>query len=79
MCHGGIDMELFEVNPLPEVCQNCQEEDCYACDHAGERWQLSKLEELRLRRLGMVRAISRYERLIAEIDKEIAIAESEAK
>jgi hypothetical protein len=52
-------IELVEVNPLPSVCQNCQEakegqamgltEDayCYNCDYALERWNIVKIEETR--------------------------------
>ncbi len=38
-------MELQERNPLPEVCQTCEEGDCYNCDYAGERWYLPQTEE----------------------------------
>ncbi len=41
-------MEWIEVE-LPEACKECQEEDCYNCDHAGERWQLSPEDQARIR------------------------------
>ena len=68
-------MEWIEANPLPAVCQNCQEEECYNCDYAGERWTLSKADELRVRRKGLLKAIERLQREIAEIDRELAATE----
>lgn len=50
-------MEWIEADPLPAVCQNCQEEECYNCDYAGERWTLSQADELRVRRKGHRRRI----------------------
>ena len=38
-------MDWIEADPLPEVCQNCQEEECYNCDYAGARWYLSPEDE----------------------------------
>jgi hypothetical protein len=64
-------MEWLEANPLPVVCENCEEEDCYNCDHAGERWFLPKVDELRLRRKGLERAIERMQQQIKEIDWEL--------
>lgn len=32
-------MEWIEVSPLPLVCQECEELDCWECDNAGERLQ----------------------------------------
>lgn len=40
-------MEWIEANPLPPVCQSCQEEECYNCDYAGERWYLSEEQMIR--------------------------------
>ena len=31
-------MEWLEIETLPMECQDCQEEECYNCDHAGRRW-----------------------------------------
>ena len=64
-------MEWLEANPLPDVCVDCTEEDCYNCDHAGERWHLSQVDELRLRRKMLVRAIERLQRQVAAIDDEL--------
>lgn len=69
-------MEWIEANPLPQRCQECHEEDCYNCDYAGERWYLSKADELRTRKQMMLRAIERYQRKIAEIDKELEVIEN---
>ena len=48
-CFGGFSMvDYVEAKPIPEVCKKCMEtqadeEDCYNCDYALERWQrLSK-------------------------------------
>lgn len=49
-------MEWIEADPLPPACQDCQEEDCYNCDHAGERWTLSQADELRIKRKGLMTA-----------------------
>lgn len=61
-------MEWIEADPIPEACVNCQEEDCYNCDTAGERWQLSRDDELKLRRKQLVKAIERLQREIDAID-----------
>jgi hypothetical protein len=64
-------MEWLEANPLPVECENCQEEDCYNCDHAGKRWYLSEEDELRVRRKGLVKAVERLQRQIKEIDRKL--------
>ena len=64
-------MEWIEANPLPTVCQICHEEDCYACDHAGERWYLSEQDKLLLRRKSLVKAMERLQRQIQEIDRQL--------
>lgn len=69
-------MEWIEANPLPEVCRNCQEEDCYNCDYAGERWTLSQADELRIRRKGIVKAIDRLKRQLEAIDAELEVLEN---
>ena len=68
-------MEWIEANPLPQECLNCQEEDCYECDTAGKRWYLSKADELRIQRKGLIKAIERLERQIHEIDAELEVIE----
>ena len=64
-------MEWIEADPLPKACMDCQEEDCYNCDTAGERWQLSRNDELKLRRKQLVKAINRLQRKIDAIDTEL--------
>ena len=68
-------MEWIEANPLPAVCVNCQEEDCYNCDYAGERWTLSQADELRVRRKGLLKAIDRLQRQVKAIDEELKALE----
>lgn len=63
-------MEYHEVSPLPAVCKDCQEEDCYNCDN--DRWKLSPADELRLRKKLKQKAIEQMEREIAEIDRQLA-------
>lgn len=58
-------MEWIEADPLPPACQ---EEDCYNCDHAGERWTLSQADELRK---GLMKAIERLQRQVKAIDAEL--------
>ena len=69
-------MEWIEANPLPAVCQNCQEEECYNCDFAGERWTLSQADELRIRRKGIIKAIDRLKRQLEAIDAELEVLEN---
>ena len=69
-------MEYIEATPLPAECLTCQEDECYNCDIAGERWQLSKADQLRLQKRMMLKAIERYTRKIAEIDKELEVLEN---
>ena len=64
-------MDWIEADPLPAACLNCQEEDCYNCDTAGERWQLSREDELRVRRKQLVKAIERLQRKIDSIDMKL--------
>lgn len=69
-------MEWIEAEPLPAVCQNCQEEECYNCDYAGERWTLSQADELRVRRKGLLKAIERLQRQVKAIDAELEVLEN---
>lgn len=69
-------MEWIEANPLPLVCQECeasgQVEDCGACDHGGERFFLSREDELWLQRKAKIKAIQRLQKDLERIDAEIA-------
>ena len=64
-------MEWIEVTPLPDVCKCCSEEDCYNCDYAGLRWQLSRKDDLECQRKMKIKAIERLQKQIAEIDAEL--------
>ena len=64
-------MEWIESSPLPSECQDCTEEDCYSCDYAAARWQLSRIDELQVRRKMIVRSIKRMQRELSLIDKEL--------
>ena len=64
-------MEWKEANPLPTECENCKEQDCCECEVAGKRWYLSRADELRLKRKGLLKNIERLERKIAAIDAEL--------
>ena len=64
-------MKWVQRNPIPEICENCVQEDCYNCDVACERWKLSEEDALRISRRMMVRAVERLERKIAEIDAQL--------
>jgi len=64
-------MQWIEADETPDDCKNCEQEDCYNCDIAGERWVLSKADELRTTRKLMARAVERLERKIAEIDEQL--------
>ena len=70
-------MEWIEANPLPAVCVNCQEEECYNCDYAGKRWTLSQADELRVKRKGLLKAIDRLQRQVKAIEAEIEQLESQ--
>lgn len=69
-------MEWIEADPLPAVYQNCQEEECYNCDYAGERWTLSQADELRVRCKGLLKAIERLQRQVKAIDAELEVLEN---
>lgn len=51
---------------------NC---DCGSCEHGGERFYLSRKDELTLQRKAAEKAIERLQRKIAAIDKELASME----
>lgn len=65
-------LEWLETASLPQVCQRCMESECYNCDHAGARWGLATVDELQLRRKGLLKTIERLQRNVAKLDKEIA-------
>ena len=65
-------MNWLEASPIPKECENCKEADCYNCDHLGNRWHLAERDQLLLRRKLMEQAIARYQRKIAEIDRQLS-------
>ena len=64
-------MEWHEANPLPSACVGCKEQDCYHCEYAGLRWQLSCEDELLTRRKMLVKAIERLQKQVAAVDEEL--------
>lgn len=64
-------MKWLEADPLPAECQNCQEGDCYNCDYAGKRWYLSREDDLRIRRKGLIKAIERLQQQVDSIDQQL--------
>ena len=71
-------MEWIEINPLPQECLECEEEECYNCDTAGKRWCISRAGELRLRYKSITKTISRLERELDSIKAELAKIEVSA-
>lgn len=69
-------MEWKESKIIPEECINCQEEDCYNCDIAGNRWELSQADKLRLKRNGLLKAMERMARQIREIEEQLEVLEN---
>lgn len=66
-------MEWMEDTVMPVACQNCREEDCYNCDAAGKRWDVSRENELRMRRKGLAKAVERLQRQIQAIERELLL------
>lgn len=64
-------MNWIESETIPAACRDCAEEDCYNCDAAGERWRLSQVDELKVRRKRLVNAIERLQCKIDAIDTEL--------
>ena len=68
-------MEYHEVHPLPAVCRGCKDLLCADCDHALERWTLSRRDELILRKKGLEQAMGRLQRQLAEVEQALALLE----
>lgn len=64
-------MQYWGTNPLPVQCHKCNEDDCYNCDYAAARWQLSRVEELRVRKKMLTKAIIRLQRQLVETQQEL--------
>ncbi len=62
-------MDWKEQEELPTACRKCRKEECDNCDHAGERWVLSKRDDLLVRRKMLLRQIDRLHRRLEEIEK----------
>lgn len=60
------------MSETPEVCRNCMESDCYNCEHELERHPMSELETLLSRKRLAESAVRRYQRIIEEINEQIA-------
>ena len=39
--------KYIEKKELPDFCLICEEEDCYNCDNALDRWEISKEDQLK--------------------------------
>lgn len=70
-------MRFFEVNPLPEECLACKEQICDECDYAGFRRALPREEELRIKRIGIKKAIARMEKQLEILDLELSLLHSQ--
>ena len=64
-------MEYLQDQLLPAQCQSCEEKDCWECDYAGIRWGLSERDRLIYARKLKEQAIARFQRQIAEIDRQL--------
>ena len=64
-------MEWLEASPLPSACLMCEEEECYNCEYAAERWYLSREDELRVRRKLLLKSIERLQKQLRVIDEEL--------
>lgn len=69
-------MEYIENSVAPAACIECDAKDCYECDHAGERWQLTELSKLLLKRKAKENAIKRLQQEIMQLDREIKTIKS---
>lgn len=65
-------MKWIEVNPLPQVCTVCKEEECYNCDFAGERWVLSENDQLEITKKALQRATERMQKRIKRVGVEVS-------
>lgn len=64
-------MEYLQDQLLPAQCQSCEEKDCWECDYAGIRWVLSERDRLICARKLKEQTIARFQRQIAEIDRQL--------
>lgn len=64
-------LKYTENASLPAQCQSCEEKDCWECDYAGTRWIFSERDRLIYARKLKEQAIARFQRQIAEIDRQL--------
>ena len=41
-------LNYTEISPLPAVCSECKEIDCYNCEYAGERFILPEQDKIKI-------------------------------
>ena len=41
-------LNYTEISPLPAVCSECKEIDCYNCEYAGERFILPEKDKIKI-------------------------------
>lgn len=44
-------IEYQEVQPIPNICKNCNEGECYNCDYTLKRWKLTPKSENELQEI----------------------------
>lgn len=71
MAKNDSGFTYIEADPLPECCIGCKE-DCYNCDEAGERWQLSPKDEYKKLIKYKITYIKYLQRQIAELQEDNA-------
>lgn len=62
-------MNWIQTEPLPEHCLRCKEAECYNCDVAAQRWELTQQAALRIRRDGICRKIEDLLVELSEVEK----------
>lgn len=72
--YKNYQIEFIEVEPLPKACIDCKD-DCGSCENAGERWYLSKKNQLIIKRKYKIKAVERLLREINQIDAELEVLE----
>lgn len=66
-----MPLNYVESTASPVCCEGCNEPDCYNCDHAGDRWIISRRKELILKKELKYKAILRLQREIREINVQL--------
>ena len=79
-------MDVIEADPLPEVCEECEDRKkclskgepewcCDECDYALLRWPTPRAQELKELKALKEKAIDRLQRQIKDIDRELDLLE----